>query len=151
MNYEFLISDINQQLSQKSIGTDKGLAKIGDGLVNLTYSVAKSIYLSKNNLKNRVIRTGKKVSKNVLANALKAAKMRDKFAKSRANAHDIADTVEAIIAYTWLGNKISLDEIIDFLSENLTGDITIRAQEIKSSIESFTKLLLYIKKFLPER
>ena len=150
MNYEFLISDINRRLSQKSIGTDKGLAKIGDGLVNLTYSVAKSIYLSKNNLKNRVIRTGKKVSKNILASALKAANMKGTFAKSRANAHDIADTVEAIIAYTWLGNKISLDEIIDFLSENLTGDITIRTQEIKSSIESFTKLLLYIKKFLPK-
>ena len=51
MNYEFLVSDIKQKLSQKNIGTDKGLAKIGDGLINLAYSVAKSIFLSRNNSK----------------------------------------------------------------------------------------------------
>ena len=47
MDYEFLIADLNRKKSQKSIGTDKGLAKIGDGIVNLAYSVAKSIYLTK--------------------------------------------------------------------------------------------------------
>ena len=49
MDYEFLIEDLNRKKSQKNIGTDKGLAKIGDGIVNLAYSVAKSIFLTKNN------------------------------------------------------------------------------------------------------
>ena len=33
MDYEFLIRDLNINKSQKAIGTDKGLAKIGDGIV----------------------------------------------------------------------------------------------------------------------
>ena len=109
MSYKFLISDLN---SQKRIGTDKGLAKIGDGIVNLTYSIAKSIYLTENRV--NILRTGLKVSKTILSNALKNADMK-KFAKNRADAHDLANTVEAIVAYVFLNNKMTLNEIIDFL------------------------------------
>ena len=149
MDYEFLVSDINLKKSQKSIGTDKGLAKIGDGVINLAYSVAKSIYLTKNNPQNIVVRTGKKVSKNVLETALKNASMKS-FAKTRADAHDLADTVEALIAYVWICNKMSLKEIINFLVENLSGDLYNRNEEIKNATTAFINLLTYIKKFLPE-
>ena len=67
MDYKFLINDLNLNKSQKVIGTDKGLAKIGDGIVNLAYSVAKSIYLTNNNQNDKIIRTGKKVSKTIPA------------------------------------------------------------------------------------
>jgi len=149
MAYEFLISDLNKFNSQKSIGTDKGLAKIGDGIVNLAYSVAKSIYLTRNNSNKEIVRTGLKVSKKILSNALKNADMKD-FAKSRADAHDLADTVEAIIAYVWLSNKMSLKEIIDFLTENFSGTLQGRIDEINNAIKAFTNLLNYTKKFLPE-
>ena len=105
MSYNFLVKDLNNNLTQKSIGTDKGLAKIGDGIVNLTYSVAKSIVLTRNSKNNKIIRTGVKVSKTILANSLKEADMK-KFSKSRADAHDLADTVEALIAYIWIIKKI---------------------------------------------
>ncbi|MFX1571019.1 MAG: ribonuclease III family protein [Promethearchaeota archaeon] len=150
MNYEFLIRDLDLRNSQKIIGTDKGLAKIGDAIVNLAYSVAKSIFLTKNNINNKTIRTGKKVSKNVLEIALKNADMK-KFAKTRANAHDLADTVEAIVAYVWLSNKMTLKEMIDFLAQNLSGDLYNRSEEIKNSTIAFTNLLNYIKNFLPEK
>ena len=61
MVYDYLLDEINQHLSQKAIGTNKGLAQIGDELVNFVYSVAKSIYLTKNNAKNNV--TNKYVNK----------------------------------------------------------------------------------------
>jgi hypothetical protein len=150
MDYEFLVSDINLKKSQKSIGTDKGLAKIGDGVINLAYSVAKSIYLTKSNLNNNVVRTGKKVSKRILEIALKNADMKN-FAKLRADAHDLADTVEALIAYVWICNKMTLNEIINFLVENLSGDLYNRNEEIKNATTAFTNLLIYIKKFLPEK
>ena len=54
MAYNFLLKDLNLNLTQRSIGTDKGLAKIGDGIVNLTYSVAKSMYLTRNNKNNKI-------------------------------------------------------------------------------------------------
>ncbi|MHA2390386.1 MAG: ribonuclease III family protein [Promethearchaeota archaeon] len=148
MDYEFLIRDLNLNKTQKSIGTDKGLAKIGDGIVNLTYSVAKSAYLTSNDPKSRVQRTGLKVNKKILSNALKNAEMR-KFAKTRADAHDLADTTEALVAYIWLSGQMSLHEIIEFLLKHLSGDLTIRNDEIKSATEAFTKLLIHIEKSLP--
>lgn len=144
MSYKFLISDLN---SQKRIGTDKGLAKIGDGIVNLAYSIAKSIYLTENS--SNILRTGIKVNKTILSNALKNADMKN-FAKNRADAHDLANTVEAIIAYVYLNNKMTLNEIIDFLKDNLSGDIQSRTLEIKNATVAFTNLLNFIKKFLPE-
>ena len=144
MSYKFLIKDLN---SQKKIGTDKGLAKIGDGIVNLTYSIAKSIYLTENS--STILRTGIKVNKTILSNALKNANMKN-FAKNRADAHDLANTAEAIIAYVFLKNKMTLNEIIDFLKDNLTGNIENRTQETKYASIAFTNLLIHTKKFLPE-
>ena len=149
MAYNFLLKDLNLNLTQRSIGTDKGLAKIGDGIVNLTYSVAKSMYLTRNNKNNKIIRTGKKVSKTILAEALKNANMK-KFSINRANAHDLADTVEAIIAYIWISEKMAIKEIINFIADSLTGDLYERHIEIESARIAFTKLLNHIKKFLPE-
>ncbi len=148
MPYEFLIEDLNKRLTQKAIGTDKGLAKIGDGVVNLAYSTAKSIYLT-NTSTNKIIRTGKKVNKKILATALKNAQMKN-FAKNRADAHDLANTVEAIVAYAWFCNKITLKEIIDLLAKKLSGNLYVYREEIESAIEAFTNLLIHIKKYLPE-
>ncbi len=149
MAYNFLLKDLNLNLTQKSIGTDKGLAKIGDGVVNLTYSVAKSMYLTRNNKNNKIIRTGKKVNKTILAEALKDANMKS-FSRNRANAHDLADTVEAIIAYIWFSEKMAMEEMINLLADSLTGDLYIRHIEIESAKIAFTKLLNHIKKYLPE-
>ena len=148
MNYEFLLDDLNLLKSQKAIGTDRGLAKLGDGIVNLSYSVAKSIYLTKNNSNNTISRTGLKVSKRILADAIKNTEMR-KFAKNRADSHDLADTVEALVAYVWLSNHITLNEIIDLLYEKLAGNLYNRQEEINNATIAFTELLNNIKKFLP--
>ena len=148
MNYEFLLDDLNLLKSQKAIGTDKGLAKLGDGIVNLSYTVAKSIYLTKNNSNNTISRTGLKVSKRILADALKNTEMR-KLAKNRADSHDLADTVEALVAYVWLSNHITLNEIIDLLYEKLAGNLYNRQEEINNATIAFTELLNKIKKFLP--
>ena len=149
MDYEFLIKDIYLNKSQKNIGTDKGLAKIGDGIVNLSYSVAKSIFLTKNNLNKRIIRTGSKVSKNILAIALKSADLRN-FAKNRADSHDLADTAEALIAYIWLLGKLSLHDMINILESNLKGNLYNRTEEVKYATEAFTILFKNIKPYLPK-
>ena len=149
MSYDFLLKDLNKNLTQKSIGTDKGLAKIGDGVVNLTYSVAKSIVLTRNSKNNNSIRTGLKVSKTILANALKEADMKN-FAKNRADAHDLADTVEALVAYVWLIKKMTIEDIITFLVGSLNGNLTVRGEEIRNATIAFKQLLNEIKKYLPE-
>lgn len=150
MDYEYLIRDLNQISSQKIIGTDKGLAKIGDGVVNLAYSVAKSIFLTNNSTNKKIVRTGLKVNRTILSNALKNANMKN-FAKNRGDAHDLADTVEAIMAYVWLSNKMTLSDIIDILKNNFEGDLRIKSQELNSATQAFTKLLIYVIKYLPEK
>jgi len=150
MVYDYLLKEINQHLSQKAIGTSKGLAKIGDELVNFVYSVAKSVYLTKNSSNNKPILTSKKVGKKILAAALKEANMKQ-FARNRADAHDLADTVEAIIGYIWLSKKMQIDELIDFLVENFNGDLNDRNEEVKQAQAVFAKLLNHIKPFLPEK
>jgi hypothetical protein len=149
MSFDFLLKDLNNNLTQKSIGTDKGLAKIGDSIVNLTYSVAKSIVLTRNSKTNKNIRTGMKVSKTILANALKKADMK-KFSKSRADAHDLADTVEALIAYIWFIEKMTIEDIINILVNSLKENLIVRSEEIKNATVAFTNLLIHIKKYLPE-
>lgn len=147
-SFDFLISDLKG--NPKSIGTDKGLAKIGDGIVNFTYSVAKSIYLTKfKNTPEKPIREGKKVNKYVLSNALKNAQMR-MYAKTRPDAHDLADTYEGLIAYVWIVGDISLIEIINYLSEQFKDDISDYKLERENAILAFTSLLKYISKFIPK-
>lgn len=150
MDYEYLIRDLNQVSSRKIIGTDKGLAKIGDGVINLAFSVAKSIFLTNNSTNKKIVRTGLKVNRTILSNALKNANMKE-FAKSRGDAHDLADTVEAIMAYVWLSNKMTLSDIIDILKNNFEGDFRIKSQELKSATQAFTKLLIHVIKYLPEK
>ncbi len=148
-DFSFLITDLHEK--PEKIGTDKGLAKIGDTIVNFTFSVAKSIYLTqyKNTLQNP-IREGEKVNKYVLSNALKNANMR-KYAKTRPDSHDLANTYESLIAYVWLNGKISLKEVIVFLGKQFKDDISDYKLERANSIEAFTNLMNYIKKFIPKK
>ncbi len=147
MSFEILVKDV--KFSRKSIGIDKGLATIGDGVVNLAYSIAKSLYLTKHSVNNKIIRTGKSVNKKVLSNALKNADMKD-FARSRSDAHDMADTAEAIVAYIWLNNKLAFSEIVTVLEEKLSGDLRQNQEENKAATVAFTSLLTAAKKYLPE-
>ena len=146
--YDFLLKDLKKDFTQKRIGTDKGLAKIGDGIVNLSYSLAKSIYLTQNSKNKNANRTGMKVSKNVLAEALKTANMKG-FAKNRADAHDMADTVEALVAYVYLDKLMSIDDITNHLLKGLSGNLLNRQEEIESARKAFTNLLIKLKEYLP--
>lgn len=146
--YDFLLEDLKKNLTQKLIGTDKGLAKIGDGIVNLSYSLAKSMYLTHNSKNKNITRTGVKVSKTILAEALKLANMKS-FAKNRADAHDMADTAEAIIAFVYLNNLMSINDIATYLLHELSGNLLNRQEEIGSARKAFTSLLNKMKEYLP--
>ncbi|MHA1836172.1 MAG: ribonuclease III family protein, partial [Candidatus Odinarchaeia archaeon] len=114
-----------------SVAKDKGLAKIGDSLVNLTFSLAKSIKLNKI--------TGKKVPGRILSKALRESPLR-LFAGKHNDAHSLADAVEAMIAFLWLKGKISITEIVNILSENMDENHQKNDSE-SNSINAFKKLL----------
>jgi len=132
INHELiqLIGNIN---SYRDIFLNKKLAQLGDIFVNFIYSISLSIVLKK--------LSGKKVSGKILMQALRDSKLNN-YIPSRLSVHDIADAVEAIIFYTWLVEKMDMNEMINILIEELSyGDFSKKRYEIDISIIAFTKLL----------
>ena len=104
----------------ESIMHDKGLAKVGDNLVNFCYSLAKSLVLG--------YATGEKVRDSVLARAIRATPVYSHMNR-RTDAGRAGDAYEAIMAYLWMTKKISISDMVDSLSKSL--DITVTTNRKK--------------------
>ncbi len=117
---------------------DKNLAKLGDALVNLIYSLAMS--------EAKMEPDGAKAPNEVLSNALSEADFRH-LAPSRADSHQLADVVEAIVAYAWLKDEIGLEESVKILSDPLSDSNLERRRDVfKGAEEGFKNLLIEISK-----
>lgn len=117
---------------------DEDLAKLGDALVNLIYSMAKS--------KVRDRPDGGKVPNSVLSDALQEAGMRN-FAPSRVDRHTLGDIVEAIVAYAWMVDKLDLEESVKIVSDSLSiEDFEERRSLLEATKEGFVNLLSTISK-----
>ena len=117
----------------ESIMHDKGLAKLGDNLVNFCYSLAKSLVLD--------YATGEKVRDSVLARAIRSTSIYNHMNR-RADSGRAADAYEAIMAYLWMKEIISIPDIVSSLVESLTIDKTTnRKKEGEIAAESFQRLL----------
>ena len=112
---------------------DKGLAKLGDSLVNLCYSLAKSIVLGKP--------MGEKVRDSVLARAIRANPVYNQLGR-RADIGTAADAYEAIMAYLWISEIATIESIVEILTESLDLDSkTSRKEEGKIATSAFHMVL----------
>ncbi len=128
--------------SVESILNDKGLAQIGDNLVNFFYSLAKSVVLDS--------MSGEKVRDKILAKAIRATSIYQHIGR-RTDAGRAADAYEAIIAWLWMTNRIDPKWVIEFLVEHLNIDRTTnRKQEAEIASEAFRLLLEEISDRLPK-
>lgn len=126
--------------SLKEIGCNKNLAKFGDSVVNMVYSLAKSIASGK--LDQR------KVSRKILSTSLKNAGLKP-YAKARSDAHDLADTAEGFIGYMYCAESWSIESMAEILLEKLKNfNLNDFTQENFGAIEAFSHLLLKIKEHL---
>lgn len=122
-----------QHDSLEMIMNDKGLAKIGDNLVNFSYSLAKSLVLGEP--------TGEKVRDTVLARALRATPVYSKMGR-RTDSGRAADGYEAIMAYLWLLEKTTVRAIVASLTTTLKINSGMnRKQEAEAAVVSFQILL----------
>ncbi|NHI84163.1 MAG: hypothetical protein EAX81_07670 [Candidatus Thorarchaeota archaeon] len=120
---------------------DKDLAKLGDSLVNLCYSLAKSQIIGKP--------TGEKVRDKVLARAIRETPIYDKYSR-RTDAGRAADAYEAAIAYLWLKEKVTIEKIVGSLVTNMTNEIDVsRRHENEISSQAFQRLLEELIHLLP--
>ncbi|MHA1950204.1 MAG: ribonuclease III family protein [Candidatus Thorarchaeota archaeon] len=119
--------------SIESIMNDKGLAKVGDNLVNFMYSLAKSVVLGHT--------TGEKVRDSVLARAIRATKVYNHISR-RTDAGRAADAYEAIMAYLWMTGRLTIQDAVESLKDTLHIDSkTSRKKEGEVAANSFQYLL----------
>jgi hypothetical protein len=122
-----------QHESIEEIMNDKGLAKLGDGLVNLCYSLAKSRVLGQ--------ATGDKVRDSVLARAIRATDVYRHISR-RTDSGRAADAYEAIMAYLWMSGSITVQGMVDALVQTLHLDSkTNRKKEGEIAALSFQMFL----------
>ena len=93
----------------KKILADKGLARLGDAYVNFIYSLALTDIEGEP--------TGAKVSDRILAEAAKISGLKRLLPK-RTRRNDVANAVEALLAYTWQNKLITAEEGEDILKMN---------------------------------
>jgi len=108
------------------------LAKLGDSLVNLCYSLAKSIVLG--------CPTGEKVKDSVLARAIRASAVYGEIGH-RTDQGGAADAYEAIMAWLWLSRKTTIESVVDLLTKQLSPD---RTKSQKKSDESAVHAFQYL-------
>jgi len=120
---------------------NKGLAKLGDSLVNLCYSLAKSEVL--------MGPTGEKVRDSVLARAIRDTPVYAHIGR-RTDSGTAADAYEAIMAYLWLTGNLTIESMVSSLVKELDIDSeTNRKQEGEIASGAFRKLLLGVITLLP--
>lgn len=114
----------------------KELAKLGDPLTNLIFSLALS-------MQTRQFE-GKKAPGKILATALRLADLR-RLAPSRLDTHGLGDCVEAMIAYAWLRGFFTIPEAAQMLQEQFlrtgVGTKQSKAERLESLAMGFSVLL----------
>ena len=128
--------------SLKDIGINKPLAKFGDSVTNFIFSLAKTMVLGQFDQR--------KVNKQVLSQALKDAGLKP-YARTRSDAHALADTAEAFIGYVYAAHSWSVESMAGILLVPLQEGgyiLTDFKQEVAGATAAFTVLLTKIKEFL---
>jgi hypothetical protein len=125
--------------STESAMRNRELAKLGDPLTNLLFSLALSIQTRQFE--------GEKVSGKILATALRLAQLRH-LAPSRLDAHGLGDCVEAMIAYGWLSGFFTIQEAATMVQEQFlrsgVGTKQSKTERIESLAMGFSVLLQHI-------
>ncbi|MEM2143990.1 MAG: ribonuclease III family protein [Candidatus Jordarchaeaceae archaeon] len=111
---------------------DKNLAKLGDSIVNLLYSLIKSKLAGKPD--------GAKMPDILLAEAFRQAGLR-KYLSARQDAHSLGDAAEALIAYSWLKDHFEIKATARNLIAPITREKVNRKTEKELIIQIFTSLL----------
>ncbi|MHA1722194.1 MAG: ribonuclease III family protein [Candidatus Baldrarchaeia archaeon] len=123
--------------SLREIAQDKGLAKLGDALVNFIYSLAKSLILGKLD--------AWKVSDAVLSQALENASLL-KLLPKRSDKHSRGDAVEALLAYAWIMGIFDIKNAVMLLKDEMKrDDFSNKSLEKIAAVRAFKKLLEEIK------
>lgn len=126
--------------SLERIARDKDWARLGDSFINLVYSMAKTRAIGKP--------VGERVPDRVLSKALDLSRTIE---FTRMTPGERGDVVEAILAYAWSNNLISLEEAVETLFRRVvTINFDSRSYEADVSARAFSDLLRIATKRIME-
>ncbi len=112
----------------RDILLDKGLAGLGDALVNFAFSLALSLEGGRP--------VGRRLDNRFLADALRASGLREE-APGRMDRHGLADAAEAILAYGWLTGLVSFWDIVEaFRARNPIEGLSSLIRKVASGLSS---------------
>ena len=146
LHMDFLQTGIS---SIKDALHSKVYIKIGDAIANLIYSLAKAKY-SKEILGKLEIKGSPKVSAKVLKDSLEDIdELEELGIKVKGDAHAIADGAEAILAYAWVTEIITLDEAVELVAGPVINAQPVKKREEWDAFsEGFRKVFKKITSFL---
>ncbi|MGC8936476.1 MAG: ribonuclease III family protein [Candidatus Methanomethylicaceae archaeon] len=125
----------------RTIARSKDWARLGDSFVNLAYSMAKTKAVGRP--------VGERVPDKVLSKALDFSRTID---VSRMTSGEKGDIVEAILAYAWSNNLISLEEAAETLYVRVAAlNFESRSSETEGAARAFSDLLRLAIKRIRER
>ncbi len=112
----------------------KALARLGDALLNLVYSLTLSLATGKPQ--------GVKVPDSLLAEIARRLNVKKRLGMSRASEDELADAIEAIFAAAWLGGIIDLAPLCLELAQGIPRDIPpSRAEALKLITSNLGRIL----------
>lgn len=110
INHNFKTRIPGEHSTLREVLIDGKLAEFGDSYVNFIYSLALSM--------KEGVPQGARVQGMILSQALRKANLRG-FLPNRSDRHVQADAAEALIAFSWIKEIVSLEESVDILLDNL--------------------------------
>lgn len=114
---------------------DRGLARLGDSILNFLYSIAKT--------KASGLPTGGRVPNKVLVEALRSTEVCKDL--SLRGMKDKGDVAEALIAYAWLNGVLTLDEAVKVLSsyikETQCGSLSAEQKQLAKGIGTLLNII----------
>jgi len=126
-------SVLTGNINKRSLVNDKGLARLGDSITNLVFSIAISSVLKRPE--------GGRASDKVLSRALSDAGLRH-IAPKRSGSDQLGDIAESLIAFAWLKHVIEIEDAANLVaSEFNVTDLQDRRKGDESAIKGFKKLL----------
>ncbi len=129
--------------SLHEIMSDSGLAKIGDNILNLCYSLAKSLVTG--------TATGDRVKDAVLARSIRSSDLYHEIGR-RTDTGRAGDAYEAVTAYLWLTGMISIETITETLAQHLSFKRGMnRKMEETTATHAFQMLLAKMNEIIPAR
>jgi hypothetical protein len=124
---------LSGSINKRSLVNDKGLARLGDSITNLIFSIAISSALKRPE--------GGRASDKVLSRALTEAGLRH-IAPKRSGSDQLGDIAESLIAFAWLSHVVEIEDAASMVASELNvTDLQDRKKEDESAIRGFKKLL----------